>query len=92
MALQLKAFLLPPEAFHVKKHGKTHHQKAGNKTPAHCRAEEPCISLSHFLAYSTLRDVKELVFALVNNNNEHDIYGGVWPKACWDYSSMPTFI
>jgi len=71
-ALQLKAFLLPPE----EKHGKTHHQKDGNKTPTHSRAEEPCVSLSHFLADSTLtsRDVKEFVFASVNHNNDHDMW------------------
>lgn len=48
--------------------------KGREQNPAHSGAEEPCVSLAHILAYSTLRDGKELLCALVNNNSDHDIY------------------
>jgi len=76
-ALQLKAFLLLPEAFHVfPKTWKDTSSKGREQNPTHSRAEEPCVSLSHFLADSTLtsRDVKEFVFASVNHNNDHDMW------------------
>lgn len=93
MSLSIKGILLSPEGHSMWKTWKDAASKGREQNPAHSRAEEACVFLGALpcLLY-TIRDVKELVCTLVSNNNDHDIYSGVWPKAFWDYSSMPVFI
>jgi len=76
MGPSIKGVFVAPRGIPCGKTWKDTSSKGREQNPTHSRAEEPCVSLSHFLADSTLtsRDVKEFVFASVNHNNDHDMW------------------
>lgn len=86
MNSQLKPFLLSPEAFHVENMQRHIIKRQGTKPQPIPEQRKHVSSLAHFLAYSTL------LYVLWWTTTMIIIHSGVWPKAFWDYSCMPTFI